>query len=174
MFLLTLIIDNHRGVHELNNRWVYGIVGVTSVVFLVTAGAFLSEEGTEEKQVDFESIDNAGVSHRKPLGKETVFINSAEEYNEFIGKIPDNIDFEEKTVIAVFLGSRPTGGYSAEVKNIIEKEDKMVINVQETRPGDSCKVIMAVTYPYDAVLVEKIEDEPEVEINVSVDVSECG
>ena len=159
---------------NLTIKWVHGIIGVTSIVFLVTARAFLSEEGTEEKQIDFESLDNAGVSHRKPMAKETVLINSAEEYNEFIGKVPDDIDFEEKTVIAVFLGSRPTGGYSAEVKKIIKKEDKIVVNVQETRPGESCKVIMAVTYPYDAVLVEKIEDESKVEIDVSVDVGKCG
>ncbi|MFW6196874.1 MAG: protease complex subunit PrcB family protein [Thermoplasmatota archaeon] len=160
----------------MTNKWVYGIVGVISVLGLVTVGAFLSiEEESEVDKIEFKPIDPLGVPHQKRVGKEVIFINSEEEYNECIGKIPNdiNIDFEEQTVIAVFLGSRRTGGYSVEVKEIIKEEDKLVINAQETRPGESCPVTMAITYPYDAVLVEKMEDEPNVELNISVNVREC-
>ncbi|MFW6376100.1 MAG: protease complex subunit PrcB family protein [Thermoplasmatota archaeon] len=160
----------------ITNRWVYGLVSIISIVSLVTAGAFLSaEDGSDDDQIEFRPIDSSGIPERRPNEKEVIFINSAEEYEKYIGEIPDdiNIDFQEQTVIAVLLGSRKTGGYNVEVQEIMEEEDKLVINAQETRPGESCIVTMAITYPYDAVLVEKMEDEPNVELNISVNVREC-
>jgi len=44
-----------------------------------------------------------------------------------------------------------------------------VIHATETRPGKDCGVIQVLTYPYEVVLVENIEEETEVEIDLTVE-----
>ena len=174
--LITFLSLNKKGVYKVNNKWVYGIAAVISAGILVTAGAFLStEEGSEEDLIDFEYIESGFYPVRRVDETEILFINDPEDYNESFKGIPGEaeVDFEENTVLAVVLGVRPTGGYSIEIEKIIEKEDKLVLKAIETRPGESCRVTMAQTYPYQVVSVEKMDEEPEMEIDLTVEIREC-
>ena len=167
---------NKKGVYKVNNKWVYRIAVVISAGVLVTAGAFLSnEEDSEEDLIDFESIESGSYPVRRVDETEILFIDDPEDYNESFRGIPEEaeVDFEENTVLAVVLGVRPTGGYSIEIEKIVEKEDKLVIKAIETRPGESCRVTMAQTYPYQVVSVEKMDEEPEMEIDLTVEIREC-
>jgi len=196
------LVLNKKGVYKVNNKWVYGIAAVISAGVLITAGAFLSteeegaeedasqlsngekeenepilstEEDSEEDLIDFESIESGFYPVRRVNETEILFINDPEDYNESFRGIRNetDIDFEESTVLAVVLGVRPTGGYSIEIEEIIEKEDKLVIKAIETRPGESCRVTMAQTYPYHVVSVEKMDEEPEMELDLTVEIREC-
>ncbi len=72
--------------------------------------------------------------------------------------VPDQpeVDFENRVVIAIVQGRRPTGGYGVEVDEVWASEDEEQIQVQftETVPGEGCIVTQAATSPYVLVTVE--------------------
>lgn len=65
------------------------------------------------------------------------------------------VDFTENMIIGVGLGNKPNGGYSVEIKDILMKDDKLVINAVEQQPGRNCMTTMAITQPYHLVTVEQ-------------------
>ena len=81
------------------------------------------------------------------------------------------IDFTENMVIGVGLGNKPSGGYSVEIKDIIIKDDKLVINAVEQQPGQNCGTTMAITQPYHLVTVEQ-SDLP-VQFNRQTEIVNC-
>ena len=65
------------------------------------------------------------------------------------------IDFKKYVIAAVFLGPRPTGGYSVEFGQPYLKDNKMVIPYREHRPGPGEFVTQAFTRPYGIKVFEK-------------------
>ena len=61
------------------------------------------------------------------------------------------VDFDQETVIAVFIGGFPTGGYSVEIKRIESTVLGFTIHIEETHPGEGCGLTMAFTQPYHIV-----------------------
>lgn len=59
------------------------------------------------------------------------------------------IDFNNDMVIAVFLGTKRTGGYSIKISGIKETDDCLEVSVVETAPGG--RVTMALTQPYHLI-----------------------
>lgn len=67
------------------------------------------------------------------------------------------MDFSEKTIIAVFMGTHLTTGYGIEVKEIIDTGLSIVVKVEKTYPGKRCVVGEAITHPYHIVKINKID-----------------
>lgn len=65
----------------------------------------------------------------------------------------------------------PSGGYSVEIKDILMKDDKLVINAVEQQPGENCLTTMAITQLYHLVTVEQ-SDLP-VEFNRQTEIVNC-
>ncbi len=112
------------------------------------------------EELDFEHVDlpNVAVSERGVR----VFLNR-DSLEDFISKrtrvldgftLPD-IDFERYMVVGVFLGRKPTGGYSLEVDRVILKGDELLVEVKEICPNKGQPVLMVITYPYSFILVER-------------------
>lgn len=72
---------------------------------------------------------------------------------------PPEIDFSQSTVIAVFMGARPTGGYAIEIENINVLKQSVVVNVVKTYPSKECYVMMIGTEPFHLIITEKINQE---------------
>jgi len=84
-------------------------------------------------------------------------INTANEWADVFERAPPpEIDFSETTVIAVFMGGRPTGGYGIEVKEIIDTGFLVVIKVEQTSPGKGCILPQVITSPFHVVKADKI------------------
>ncbi len=158
----------------MKDKTIYLGIIIVNAAILVAAGAYLPMED-EGEPIDFESIESGFRPERRANGTEVFIINNAEEYERVIGSLDNKteINFEENSIIAVLLGQRRTGGYNVEIDEIREKEDKIVIHATETRPGKDCGVIQVLTYPYEVVLVENIEEETEVEIDLTVETRDC-
>ncbi|MFB6098615.1 MAG: protease complex subunit PrcB family protein [Salinibacter sp.] len=71
------------------------------------------------------------------------------------------INFENKVVVGLVLGERPSGGYSIKINDIRSSENSQKIQVQYTEvvPGDGCAVTMALTSPYVLLAVETQAEE---------------
>jgi hypothetical protein len=53
------------------------------------------------------------------------------------------------------MGIRTTGGYSIEIKKLVERDGKLLAQVTETSPVPGCTVTQSVTAPATAILVER-------------------
>ncbi|MBE9129514.1 MULTISPECIES: protease complex subunit PrcB family protein [unclassified Coleofasciculus] len=82
------------------------------------------------------------------------------------------VNFTENMVIGVGLGSRPTSGYSVEIKEINVEEDKLVVNSVERQPGANCVTAQATSQPYHVVVVKR-SDLP-VQFNRTTEVFDCN
>lgn len=64
----------------------------------------------------------------------------------------------ESGKLTVYLGYRSTGGYSIAVKTVSLQQgggnSTYVVHTQETKPGPSCPLTSAVTYPYQKVSLD--------------------
>jgi hypothetical protein len=69
---------------------------------------------------------------------------------------PD-VDFSREMVVGVFLGQKPTGGYSVRVTRIEQAPDVLKVEFKETRPAPDSIVTQALTQPYHLVVVPKQE-----------------
>ena len=72
--------------------------------------------------------------------------------------MPDapEVDFREHMVIGVFMGTRPSGGYSISMTGIVQNE-KITVTVREQSPDPDDMVTMALTSPYHVAVVPRSE-----------------
>jgi len=122
----------------------------------------------EGDPIDFEAEESGLRPQRRKDETEIHFINNSEEYNETIGEPPE-IDFENRTVMAVLLGYRPSSGYYIRVEEIIEQENRLIIEATESRPEGGRGYFPVVTHPYHVVSFEKMEEILEVELDITVE-----
>jgi hypothetical protein len=66
-----------------------------------------------------------------------------------------NVDFSEEMIVAVALGTRPTGGFNVFLADAAESSDVVQIEVIETRPGSDCITTQALTQPVDLARVAR-------------------
>jgi len=89
-------------------------------------------------------------------------IQNAEQWNEICKSVfpPDampEINFSNTTVIAVFMGLRPTAGYAIEVKEITDTIFRVVVKVAWITPGG--KILPQIlTSPYHIIKTQKINE----------------
>ncbi|TMI09973.1 protease complex subunit PrcB family protein [Candidatus Bathyarchaeota archaeon] len=67
------------------------------------------------------------------------------------------VNFTERTVLAVFLGEKPTGGYSIQITDVDSRASHLVVTVLTTVPGPYCIVTQAFTSPYQMIWIPKTD-----------------
>jgi hypothetical protein len=65
------------------------------------------------------------------------------------------VDFGREIVIAVFLGSRPTAGFSIEIVGTREGGPDLIVQYRETRPPAGGIVAQVLTSPYHVVAMSR-------------------
>src|SRR5262245_25034990 len=63
------------------------------------------------------------------------------------------VDFSKEMVVAVFMGSRPTGGYAVEIVNASVRNGALVVGYRETSPGPGTITAQILTSPYHIAAV---------------------
>jgi len=63
------------------------------------------------------------------------------------------VDFTKEMVVGVFLGSRPTAGYSLEIVNAIEANGTLVVRYRTAAPPRGAMTAQVITSPYHLVVV---------------------
>lgn len=72
---------------------------------------------------------------------------------------PPAIDFDQHMVIAVCMGSRPTGGHSIKVEKVVETEKKLKVYVKQKTPPPWGAVTQAFTCPRHVIKLAKRDKE---------------
>lgn len=65
------------------------------------------------------------------------------------------VDFTKESVVAVFMGSRPTAGYSVAILSTTEGGGALVVRYRETRPAPGVITAQVLTFPYHIVAIPK-------------------
>jgi hypothetical protein len=74
-------------------------------------------------------------------------------------KPPPAIDFAKRTVVAVFLGTRPTPGYAAEIVALRPEGKTMIVEWREVRPKERMLLAQVLTSPALIVSIPKFSGE---------------
>lgn len=111
------------------------------------------------KQPLFEVLSESAYQGREEgaleiIGDETSLIQLYQSINN--ENVP-KIDFSKQRVVALFLGQRNSGGYAIKVKNVIEKDNKIYVEVENTSPKAGENATMAITNPYAIVKINSIK-----------------
>ncbi len=64
-----------------------------------------------------------------------------------VPKLPE-INFGEKLLLACFMGSKNSGGFSVQVDEVKQLNGSLIVQVVHTSPGNNCFNSMAITQPY--------------------------
>jgi hypothetical protein len=139
--------------------WLMILIGVLIAIILFTSGCRQVKKPIDNKpQVpSITVLDEGAVSAVESY--QTVVIDDQETYQNFLSTnqlmINSPVDLRETTVIALFMGFRPSGGYSINVTKIEEKNDMLYVHVVQRIPGENCINIQMITYPYQVVSIPK-------------------
>ncbi len=87
---------------------------------------------------------------------------------------PPAVDFAKEMVIAVFMGRRPSGGFSVNIKDISASEPAagLTVHFEEVKPGRGCFATAMITSPYHIVRLARREGT--VASDHSVQVKNCS
>jgi hypothetical protein len=104
-------------------------------------------------------VQLAGVSVSNVPAGQYVFRKS-KDWRDFCSrhglKPMPHIDFQNASLLAVFLGQRPNTGYSVEIVAAREYEQAVVVKVIERAPAPGMMYAQVITYPHQAALIPKI------------------
>ena len=67
------------------------------------------------------------------------------------------VNFEKNTLIIVMAGMKNTGGFDIEIEKIIEVDTQITVFYKEINPAKDAMLTMALTYPLQAVTIEKTQ-----------------
>ena len=100
---------------------------------------------------------NSGVTEPKQ-----VVVRTAAEWNALwkthaAEEPAPAIDFSKELVAAVFLGTRPTGGFRVEIIGARLAGEELIVEYEERRPAAGAIVTQALTTPFHIVRVSQHE-----------------
>jgi hypothetical protein len=138
--------------------WLMLLIGVLIIIIMFTRGNPNQKAPVSDPNISKISILSEG-SMSEVDSYQTLIIDDQESYQEFISNnklvIPNPVDLRERTVVAIFMGYRPTSGYSIEIADITEEDQKMLIKVNLKQPGKNCINLQVITNPYQIVSIKK-------------------
>ena len=65
------------------------------------------------------------------------------------------VDFSQSIVVGVFLGTRPTAGYSVQIAAVRRTADGAVVEYVERKPAPSGMRAQVLTSPFDLIAIPK-------------------
>lgn len=66
---------------------------------------------------------------------------------------PPSVDFATQSVVAVFAGEKPTGGYTASVISVKQLDKTLTVHFKVTAPAAGSSVTQVITYPAHIVSI---------------------
>jgi len=65
------------------------------------------------------------------------------------------VDFRGSSVVAAFLGTKPTGGYSVDVGDVYLEDGEVYVDLEVTEPGPGTLTTQALTHPWVMIEVSR-------------------
>ena len=71
------------------------------------------------------------------------------------GQKPPAVDFKGFMAVGLFLGSRPSGGFSVEVTGVEREGADLVVTYRESKPDPKMMVTQMLTSPFHVVRIDR-------------------
>lgn len=81
----------------------------------------------------------------------------------------DPPEFQTEMLFVYFMGEKPSGGFSAEIKDVEITGEDVRVTVVEHQPGSGCAVTLAMTRPAVAAAILKTTGNTEVTVRTETD-----
>ena len=140
----------------------FRIIKTILIVIFLTTCIFVfvgCREPVEQTELSFETVSKDFYSAWEDPANITV--NDSYAFDDLITSagidIQEDIDFDESTIIAVFMGQQSTGGYEVEIKKIVEGADQITVTFESTEPSEDEMVAQVITSPYHMVKIDQAE-----------------
>eukprot|EP00585_Thalassiosira_rotula_P012761 CAMPEP_0196131004 /NCGR_PEP_ID=MMETSP0910-20130528/1174_1 /TAXON_ID=49265 /ORGANISM="Thalassiosira rotula, Strain GSO102" /LENGTH=235 /DNA_ID=CAMNT_0041390407 /DNA_START=69 /DNA_END=776 /DNA_ORIENTATION=+ len=146
------------------------------IMMLSAANGFgIEDTSVQDNILPFQTLskgDNSGIENAATKVFSTraafeEFRGGAGSASSLLPSLPLEV-FDNRMVIAVFMGSRSTGGYGVEITSVDQKKDGLVVNFKTSAPAPGDMVSQAFTQPYHIVSV------PTTDANVRFEGSEAA
>lgn len=66
------------------------------------------------------------------------------------------VDFSQKSILAIYMGEKQSGGYGLEVLDVQEENGTLTVRIRQIAPDPGDMVTMALTQPYQIVQIPKV------------------
>ena len=127
------------------------------------------EEPGDDHQTSFEVFASGEYSGIEQSSAALFKIDSAERWQEFWQRhtsvsnpaptLPA-FEFGARMLLAVVDASRPSGGYSIEIRRIAETGNALQVDAVRREPGPNCVTPAVITQPFQIVSVERSDLPP--------------
>jgi hypothetical protein len=146
---------------------------IVSILF-ASALAGCSQQVTETSEVPAEATQIAAEQVRALVKEYSSgvtapardVIRSSQKWSDFWTQVYANrspvpalpaVNFNDKVVVAVAQGQKPSGGYSVDIAELYRRGDALYVVVKETKPGRTCGTTAALTQPVHAVEIPRTD-----------------
>ena len=125
----------------------------------MTAAAVLVSVALDTQAADLMRTIDKGT-HSSVDDARTVTVRSADAWAKLwrahaADKAPPAVDFSKEMVVGVFLGSRPTAGYTVEIIGAQAEPDALVVRYRVGSPDRDMMTAQVITTPYHLVAVPR-------------------
>lgn len=123
---------------------------------------FSDKKKETRKEINFQTIID-GITTESRFTSQEFSINTKEEWSNLWKQISTSeemntdVNFEQETLIALFMGEQPSGGYALKVTQVVETDDTIQIYTDMISPGLGCNTVQMMTSPYTVISLSKTE-----------------
>ncbi len=138
-------------------KWYLGIAGAWLVAGIVLAGC-TSTPTTETRTGTRVPVVREFKGQQGPFPDRGFFVVQRPEVWTALwaGRQAPSVDFTTQSVIVALMGQQPTAGYDITISDVRATGTQVTSYVNEERPAPGSTVAQVITYPYDMVVVPKI------------------
>jgi hypothetical protein len=129
--------------------------GSIPLALLLFAASIVSGQQPAFRTIDKGTQSNVD-SARQAVAKTAADFATLWKTHNYDKAVPA-VDFSREIVVAVFMGSRPTGGFSVEITSVTESGGDVVVGYRERAPAADVVTAQVLTSPFHIVAIPKTE-----------------
>ena len=146
---------------------IFAVMSLGLLSACATGNGFSSSNGGENR-LTLTPLEITAVNPR-PIPAGRYVFNDPQEWSRFWAKYHEkpapNVDLDESTLVAVFLGYKPHVGYSVGIVGATEHEEEVVVDVVEYLPEAGMMYAQMIVYPFAMALLPKTGREIRFEVS---------
>ena len=139
-------------------------VGLAAAVLVAACAAAGPSQAQNTVEHPFETIvaaSHSGLAERRRelIRDETSWASLWAQVHTGFAPVPPlpAVDFAQHMLIAVALGTRPSGGFAVEVRGVTSRGERLEVTVVESCPARGAMVSLSLTQPVAVVRVARLE-----------------